>query len=360
MELMKKQMNDTSTMIDKYVNETELQDRTRKARNVTMSALSALKDVQSAVLHNKVPGETATEFDTDFLTVLLARQENWQLDGLELKSKEEDFMFQLPDNMHELIGIGSDGVIDTQIYHFKNNPYFWASDSDQVTSQVIGLQFTQADQSEVPINNLPDTIDLYLVNPNASSSPILPTIHPVTNQTLYAFNWTNSNASVLIQVDSDYGDSNDLQPEIEVCIQFESPPNATHNVRCKMLPQVKSSNFSGWNGSDVSPYSWLLNPDDVSDFGVYYFTVKRLQNLEDLPQHVVYAFEAQCIYWDDEQEDWKGDGCRVGAYTSLTHTHCQCNHLTFFALSLFVLPNAANLVKDAILFLSFLDNPSPW
>uniref|UniRef100_A0A1B6DWT0 Latrophilin Cirl n=1 Tax=Clastoptera arizonana TaxID=38151 RepID=A0A1B6DWT0_9HEMI len=38
-----------------------------------------------------------------------------------------------------------------------------------------------------------------------------------------------------------------------------------------------------------------------------------------------------CVYWDYDQSNWSVDGCRVEA-TNLTHTICQCNHLTNFAI----------------------------
>lgn len=39
----------------------------------------------------------------------------------------------------------------------------------------------------------------------------------------------------------------------------------------------------------------------------------------------------QCVYWNEDLNNWKGDGCWVEA-TNLTHTVCMCNHLTHFAL----------------------------
>ena len=205
------------------------------------------------------------------------------------------------------------------MYHFQNNPFSWGSAS-QVTSQVTSLQLTQADQSEVGITNLPDDINIILANNNASSlPPLVPSVDPSTNQTLYAFNWTNINSSVLIQVEPKAGDNenNDAREqflsELTVCIQFDFPPNVTHNAGCTVLPQEKiETNQSFANVSNVDPYSWLLQPEDLVDVGQYYITVQKEQNLEDSPDHDVYAYSTQCVYWDGKEEEWKGDGCKVG------------------------------------------------
>ena len=86
---------------------------------MTLSAMETLQDIQAAILHNKVPGEEPAELVTDSLSVLLSRQENWQLDGLALESKDGGFRFQLPSGMHEFIDKGEEGqeddIIDTQV-----------------------------------------------------------------------------------------------------------------------------------------------------------------------------------------------------------------------------------------------------
>ena len=39
----------------------------------------------------------------------------------------------------------------------------------------------------------------------------------------------------------------------------------------------------------------------------------------------------KCVYWDYLTNGWASDGCSVVS-TNATHTRCQCNHLTNFAL----------------------------
>ena len=40
---------------------------------------------------------------------------------------------------------------------------------------------------------------------------------------------------------------------------------------------------------------------------------------------------SQCVYWDTEEQEWSGAGCNVTKETTLTVSHCSCNHLTAFA-----------------------------
>ncbi|XP_014681546.1 PREDICTED: polycystic kidney disease protein 1-like 2 [Priapulus caudatus] len=71
----------------------------------------------------------------------------------------------------------------------------------------------------------------------------------------------------------------------------------------------------------------------------------------------VLLFSAQCLYWDAASDKWTDDGCEVGPLTTATEIHCLCTHLSSFAGSFFVQPNAVDLIEDIILFATFFDNP---
>ena len=54
---------------------------------------------------------------------------------------------------------------------------------------------------------------------------------------------------------------------------------------------------------------------------------KRVQESNSLP----HKFVPKCVYWDYLSNYWSQDGCKV-LDSNRTHTQCQCNHLTNFAL----------------------------
>jgi hypothetical protein len=51
-----------------------------------------------------------------------------------------------------------------------------------------------------------------------------------------------------------------------------------------------------------------------------------------------------CAFWDPEKDSWANEGCRVVA-TNSSHTDCECNHLTSFAL----LASAGSLVGSEVM-----------
>ena len=54
-------------------------------------------------------------------------------------------------------------------------------------------------------------------------------------------------------------------------------------------------------------------------------------NLRHLQPVDLNRLSPRCVYWDYLTNDWASDGCSVVASNS-THTRCQCDHLTNFAL----------------------------
>ena len=56
-------------------------------------------------------------------------------------------------------------------------------------------------------------------------------------------------------------------------------------------------------------------------------SLRKVQGSSGQPSKLV----PKCVYWDYLSNDWSHDGCKV-LETNQTHTRCQCNHLTNFAL----------------------------
>ncbi|XP_019634629.1 PREDICTED: polycystic kidney disease protein 1-like 2 [Branchiostoma belcheri] len=46
-----------------------------------------------------------------------------------------------------------------------------------------------------------------------------------------------------------------------------------------------------------------------------------------------------CRYWDEPEDKWKGDGCKVSEYSTSQATICLCTHLTSFGAELFTPTN---------------------
>ena len=64
-----------------------------------MATLQALEELQTAVLQNKVPGEESTVIRTEAVSLILQRQERWEVASKVSDSKAGATSFQLPSNV---------------------------------------------------------------------------------------------------------------------------------------------------------------------------------------------------------------------------------------------------------------------
>eukprot|EP00057_Strongylocentrotus_purpuratus_P012455 XP_011666929.1 PREDICTED: G-protein coupled receptor 126 [Strongylocentrotus purpuratus] len=67
------------------------------------------------------------------------------------------------------------------------------------------------------------------------------------------------------------------------------------------------------------------------------------------------ATSPQCVYWEYSTNAWESDGCDM-TNTSETHTECQCNHLTNFAVLMDVSgsPRRSERVEQVFRILSYI------
>ncbi|XP_030850245.1 adhesion G-protein coupled receptor G6-like [Strongylocentrotus purpuratus] len=67
------------------------------------------------------------------------------------------------------------------------------------------------------------------------------------------------------------------------------------------------------------------------------------------------ATNPQCVFWEYTTNAWSSDGCDM-TNTSETHTECQCNHLTNFAVLMDVsgIPRRSERVEQVLRILSYI------
>ncbi|XP_033098968.1 polycystic kidney disease protein 1-like 2 [Anneissia japonica] len=327
-------------------------------RNVTLVSLNALDQVKSAIFVNKVPGEEPTYLQTDTVSVVLQKQEKWDLDGLVFNDRDSGISFRLPDNVRNAV-TGSedqyDEVISLQMNNFKQNPFIWDESSASVTSQVCSLELTRAEGAEVDLQDLSENINIFIANPTQLDTVAFLQgiyIDNTTTTLTYGFNVTSNVGSVVILVNP-----SNISQEMTLYLRYELPPNGTQYDRSMHFPLSTRDVIVNWNVTTNltgNTFTWVINVDEISGAGSYFVSVET-QNSDD--NYTVAAFMATCLYWNMEFDQWSSDGCQVGVLSTANRLHCQCSHLSFFGGNFFVLPNTINLVEDAKLFRGFLDNP---
>uniref|UniRef100_A0A3B3CX93 Polycystic kidney disease 1 like 2a n=1 Tax=Oryzias melastigma TaxID=30732 RepID=A0A3B3CX93_ORYME len=179
---------------------------------------------------------------------------------------------------------------------------------------------TRANGTEIPVENLPEEIEIFL--PRTEVGQENSTVLDLANF-----------STLMIDVPS---------PEVTLVLKLQPSEDLSFILL-------------------LEKFTWVLSPKDrTRDAGVHYLVMKPIvePGIRSINATItVMSVAAQCKYWNESTSSWSEDGCRVGPLTTPLVTQCLCNHLTFFGSSFFVMPNLVDVSRTAELFATFANNP---
>ncbi|XP_072051916.1 polycystin-1-like protein 2 [Amphiura filiformis] len=337
-----------------------------KSRSVSMSTLSALTDIQDAVVANKIPGESPTTIVTESVIMSVNRQDRDVLvsSPIQAAGKTDSSSFVLPDMGAVQQKIPSDytGAIDSQMAELVHNPFVWSQPENDVNSPIVSLQLKTTEQQEIQLDNLLSDVDIFVRVSSAiidSSPPPVASNLTLRGSAIIVFNVSDPNTTLLLTVFPDIEGGAHL-----LCCLMEAGLNATsacdHNTT---VPVGLSSTKGVLFEADLTEadYTWTIPPGTLPTEGSYQLVVSIYNNTDRFAGVTVplttRVSSSECVFWDEIEETWSDKGCKVGALSTHRQTHCQCNHLSYFASNFLVKPNKVDFFADAKLFLTFVDNP---
>ncbi|XP_051829552.1 polycystic kidney disease protein 1-like 2 [Antechinus flavipes] len=319
----------------------------KERQKVVVHLLNALENLQSALLLGRPPRDHPIMLSIPTMAMYVNRVQPQGLDGASFHlNTSNSAVFTLPRIASlSYLGDDDDEPVDIRMVSFPKNP-FPASDNFDIQGSVGGLHLTSPGGQLIPVKDLKDNIEIVL--PRFTKLKDTQTILNLTTSATLQVNMTFGNASLVIHLEWDF----DLP--LILYMGYGYHPNETnYDVKTHLYPKTDHTGKLA---------TWILSAEELSfGEGTYYVKVIPGPILEPASHHDVTVsiafFISQCVFWDELQEDWRGDGCQVGSQTSLYSTHCLCNHLTFFGSTFFVMPNIVDVSQTAELFDTFVDNP---
>ncbi|NXD76051.1 PK1L2 protein, partial [Halcyon senegalensis] len=310
--------------------------------SVSHQLLNTVENLQSALLFGKEPDNEPTVLTTPSATMYIHRLQTETMDSTSINiSNSSSASFTLP----PASSLSVSGVDDETMVSFAMNPFFSSDTSIDISGTVGGLSLTGLDGLFIPVNNLKENIEIMLPRLSATQEDSI--LLNLGNFSTFQVNVTSENTSIVI-----YLESEDDIPLI-LYLGYGYRPNETNYDMKHHLFYKKAT------GGETN--TWVLSPESIFGEGTYYFMVLqdtgRDSTVYDSLTIAVTCFASRCVFWDEHQGNWNSYGCHVGPKTNPRSTQCLCNHLTFFASSFFVIPNAIDVSKTAQLFGTFVDNP---
>ncbi|XP_072588067.1 polycystin-1-like protein 2 [Vulpes vulpes] len=307
--------------------------------------LRVVEHVQAALLLGTLPGGLPATLATPSISVYTNRIQprSWRGSSVHTKAASSA-TFTLP--VASSLGSMEDSwePVDIRVMSFPKSPFPARSHFD-VSGTIGGFCLTSPSGHLIPMRNLSENIEILL--PRLLEGHSEPTVLNLTSPEALWVNLTSDRAALGIQLH--------WRPAIPLILSlgYGYHPNETsYDAKAHIPPMAATDGLS----------TWILNPEDLHfGEGVYYLTVVPESDLELIPGRDltvgITTFLSHCVFWDEVQGTWDNSGCQVGPRTTLSQTHCLCNHLTFFGSTFLVMPNTIDVRQTAELFATFEDNP---
>ncbi|NP_999801.1 receptor for egg jelly 3 precursor [Strongylocentrotus purpuratus] len=338
------------------------ESKAKSNKELTEAAVSAINDIQDAIVAGKIPSEEATIITSPTLSIAVGSISRDMLSEATFRGSDEDDVdgglgsFTMPSRdgvLDDTLDSVNGTVISMQMSTLRWNPFSWGAGEESLNPRSVGIQL-KADHNILQVRNLSDVISVYL-----------PVEEPLSRDPLSVHITKDFSASLLVNHSSMAEDGalhlivraeNEPMVTLSICTANISI-NETSCVGNAMV--VRSSNEDLLN--TAANFTWSVSAADLSAADGMMIS---LYDGKDQPvyQHdnitlSIFMHTPQCTFWNEDEQAWGSAGCKGGPLSNPTKTHCLCNHLTFFGSSLFVPPNKINIFKDAKLFLTFVDNP---
>ena len=130
---------------------------------------------------------------------------------------------------------------------------------------------------------------------------------------------------------------------VSLSLHNQGPPDIQETLQVAFfaLPTMNRSiikehtSFSPNHSVDCGPENEQVLLSDVITVSV---SKSHLTSLNE-SVHIVFSHQLtmewktspHCVFWDTSEHRWSEEGCRV-LFSNASHTHCQCDHLTSFAV----------------------------
>jgi len=167
-------------------------------------------------------------------------------------------------------------------------------ESNTNLSRSLSISILGQNGNEIPFETNSDSIEFFI--PRDPNLQILPMI--LTNKTFHSLNLTT---------------------DLPISIHFEIKANFSYRFIYKFGKQSIYANSIQVN---QSYFTFMIVNQQIVGHRTLIF------GLEQENQEYEYRVYSSGCYYLNKENEWKGDGLRVGPKTNLSQTHCYSSHLT--------------------------------
>ncbi|OQV24028.1 Polycystic kidney disease protein 1-like 2 [Hypsibius exemplaris] len=355
-----------------------------KAKDTSTNLVRALRNILDAYGTTKIVGEDPTEFGIGETAEFELRLGVSELESQKVLEKLSQVSMQdyikLPASFD--LGLNPYDPVQVQTMYSENNLYSWNPAAAEINTPNVELSFKRLDPNDnqhksVAVENQAAPIHIILPVKNGTFSESLAKDEEKWTIAQPAPFYTSMNMTVqqttvpaektlIVRITTQ-----NLAVPLSVLISTGSKPSLEAYTRDELIGTMLPSDMN----STREQYFHMTSAAPLGDPTIYYVAVSAgniteyrdktiLKSVDDPPEgslvnvsFTISVFSAGCMYWNENGQAWKSDGCKVSNQTTRDILHCDCNHLTTFGAGIFVPPNHVDPIQDLHLFKNFFQNP---
>ncbi|XP_070543344.1 sperm receptor for egg jelly-like [Ptychodera flava] len=297
--------------------------------NFEQDVVEAIEYISDAILVNKQAGEGPSIVESHSLSLVLKKEETWNIGDSELVDNS-GASFKLPaaDVLFDSENADSDDVLVLKMQHFQENLFSWGEGGSAITSTISGLEVMKEDSTLIDVKNLTKPVKITMPQHNTDQYIGFHVALTVSRDTKSTLN---------IAIDSD-------ELAILIVVNSVDNPFARFGVYLDDLNiQKENSSFHELQREtsidNVSSNTTVFQPWEHFGEGTYALSINLYpeENLDEV-NATVSVYTVACMFWSAVEEKWQSHGCQVDSNSTIMDVKCNCNHLSFFGISLLPAP----------------------
>ncbi|XP_070579640.1 polycystin-1-like [Ptychodera flava] len=327
------------------------------SKEVTNRLASTATTVGDTLEGSMVTGQGDISISSGSMGMQIAKQYTANMDNKKV-DQGNGCSFKMP-TAESMFGGGNESslFVSSKATIQENNPITWTNNSDNVQGRVVALSFKNESGLPMGISDLDDPIEVWITRDESQVSTDLPIYYNTTTSwyeamTIHAIEMPPETALHLEVRALDYNGTDVDNVTVFVYFRFAWAPTVDdYDFNCTLPKDFSGPEWVNKTAEEIPDEhtcflsNVLLNSYTNGTMATLFVGVKHrggynataadeyLSSAEATFWPITYAMKSwtsQCLYFDEVEDEWSGDGCEVGELTTQLATQCFVRHLTTF------------------------------
>ncbi|KAG8452513.1 hypothetical protein GDO86_004340, partial [Hymenochirus boettgeri] len=320
--------------------------------------LSTMETLTETILQGKVPGEKTTLITAANFNITLRKDEKWDLKAVNM-TQEDCHSCSYPSLRVPVSDVPMNVVVSAAYYEFEESPFPWLKSGKEIDTHVTGYYMMASNDKGAVMIEIPESVEVVLSRKHVEPVFDLSFV-PVEHGTLMAAFTFEVNIKVKAEWFVQFLCSEEITLAVSLYVGNEvrnDTPIASFNIST-ITSQVNNMTMRKFNLLRL-PMDLVPSAQPAVNITLQVTTRHSVTSMAN-PNVQYSIFNAGCLYFEGNGDDWNDGNCKAGPDTDNAVVHCVCKNMVkvqarniqflkyrhlFFSCRVFPPPNPIDLTK---------------